>query len=481
MGRGVVAAGHEETARAGADVLRDGGTAVDAAIAAVAMACVCEPVLCSPGGGAFALVRDGTDGSTRLVDAFVHTPRRRAEGLVDGVHEVHADFGTARQAFRIGPGTTATPGLFAGLATLSTRFGTQALDRLVDPAAAAARNGVVITPFQHHLSTVVEPILTATDGARDLFAPAGALLAAGDTLRNPALADALELLAREGLADSAIGAAVVDRQHGRGPVTADDLAGYEVIERTPHSVELSGATVHLNPLPAAGGVLVGHTLGQLSGAAPLDLARAIAATGRARRRAGGDLATLRSLPAQRRGTTHVSVVDATGTACSITVSNGEGNGELVDGFGFMLNNMLGEDDVNPQGDDWPVDTRLSSMMCPAIVEHPDGAITALGSGGSNRIRSAISQVVAALCLDRAAVRSAVDAPRVHVEGDHLDVELGGDAQALDELRRAFADHLVWPRPDLFFGGVHAVRLDADGGLVGAGDARRGGASITVEA
>ncbi len=228
--RGVIAAGHALTAVAGAQVLRSGGNAVDAAIAAIAMACVCEPVLCSPGGGGFAMVRDGHDGSVRLLDAFPHSPLRRAAGLDDGVNEVHADFGTAVQAFRIGPATTATPGLFAGLATLAERFGTEPLAVLVGDAAAAARRGVTVTPFQHHLSTVVAPILTATPSARELFAPGGELLPAGGTMRNPDLADALEVVASEGVAGSAVGSAAVAQQRGRGHLTDDDLAGYEVDE-----------------------------------------------------------------------------------------------------------------------------------------------------------------------------------------------------------------------------------------------------------
>lgn len=476
-GAGVIAAGHPLTAQAGADVLRAGGNAIDAAIAAIAMACVCEPVLCSPGGGAFAMVRDGADGSLRLLDAFVHTPRQRAAGLDDGVHEVHADFGTTRQAFRIGAATAAVPGLFAGLRTLASTFGSETVSELVSGAARAARDGIVITPFQHHLAAVVAPILTATRSAGELFTVDGALLPAGATFHNPGLADALEILAVESFATSAVGTAALIQQQ-RGHLTAADFDTYDVIGRDPLEIALGGGRVHLNPLPAAGGVLIAHTLAQLRSTEPLALAAAIGATGEARREAGGEPSLLASLPLRRRGTTHVSVIDGSGTACSVTTSNGEGNGELVDGFGFMLNNVLGEDDVNPSGDDWPVDTRLASMMCPTIIDH-DGTVTALGSGGSSRIRSAISQVVARLCLDGADLRAAVDAPRLHTDHGHLDVEHHDDPEVLQALGKAFADHRVWPSPNMFFGGVHAARRTAEGRLVGVGDARRDGTSITV--
>jgi gamma-glutamyltranspeptidase/glutathione hydrolase len=486
MHQGVVAAGHDLTARAAATVLRDGGNAVDAAIAAVSMACLCEPVLCSPGSGAFAMVRDGSDGTVHLLDAFVQTPRRHAERIDDGEHVVHADFGTARQAFRIGPATTATPGLFDGLTALGRRFGSLPMPELVADAARAARVGITVTPFQHHLFTVVAPILTATPGARALFAPDGRLLGPGATFRNPGLADALESIAGDGLRASRVGHAVIEQQLGRGHLTADDLDRYEVAWRPALTVESNGDRVHLNPLPAAGGVLVAHTLRQVATASAIELAAALAATARARRDAGGELSALLGQPIRRRGTTHVSVVDAAGTACSITASNGEGNGELVDGFGFMLNNILGEDDVNPHHSAWPTDTRLSSIMCPTIVEHADGTVTALGSGGSNRIRSAISRVVAALWYDRSGLHDAVLAPRLHAEpGEHgdirLDVEPGLDGATVERLLSSFPDHRLWPAIDLYFGGVHAAQRAADGSMRGVGDPRRSGVSIIVDA
>jgi len=481
MQQGVVAAGHQLTADAGAAVLRDGGNAVDAAIAAVSMACLCEPVLCSPGGGAFAMVRDGSDGSVHLLDAFVHTPQHRASDLDDGEHLVHADFGTMRQPFRIGPATTATPGLFDGLAELARRFGSVPMDALVSSAAAATRDGIEITPFQHRLFRVVEPILTATPAARVLFAPDGVLLASGATCRNPGLGDALELLATRRLHASAVGTAVIHQQSGRGHLGTDDLVDYETVWRDPITIDVAGARVHLNPLPAAGGALVRHTLAQLTSTDEVELAVALAATGEARRQAAGDLGALEAPVIRHRGTTQVSVVDANGTACSITASNGEGNGELVDGFGFMLNNILGEDDVNPDQGNWPLDRRLSSMMCPTIIEHQDGSVTALGSGGSSRIRSAISRVVAAVCIDGCNVTDAIDATRLHVEVDdlgrtHLDLEPGLHPDTQTRLAAVFEHRRDWPVKDLYFGGVHAARRHTDGRLVGVGDARRSGAT-----
>jgi len=480
--RGVVAAGHRLTAEAGADVLRRGGNAFDAVVAALTMACVCEPVLCSPGAGGFAMIRDGESREVSVIDFFAHTPlERRPEAVAaSGVREVHADFGTATQAFHIGPATSATPGFFDGVEAIHRRGATVPLDQLVASAVAAARNGIEVTPFQHHLSTVVATILTATRSAAELFAPGGNVIEAGDRFRNPGLADALETLARDGFADSAVGSACLATQAGQGYLTDADFDAYEPVERRPLTIGVGESTVHLNPLPAAGGTLIAHTLDQLDGSDPVAVARAVAATGEVRRQSDGTLTDLSTLPLRQRGTTHVSVVDADGTACSVTVSNGEGNGELVDGFGFMLNNILGEEDVNPAGaSTWPTDVRLSSMMCPTIIEGPDGGVTALGSGGSNRIRSAIAQVVLRLCVDGDGLAAAVAAPRVHVEGDHLDFEDLFGAALRARLCGEFADHRGWPQRDLFFGGVHTVRRTYDGAFSGVGDIRRDGVAVVV--
>ncbi len=477
--RGAVAAGHRLTAQAGADVLAAGGNAFDAAVAAMAMACVAEPVLCSPGGGGFAMVRHGDTGEVALIDFFPQTPMERRRPNGDGVHEIHADFGTATQAFHIGPATVATPGFFAGLEVIAETGGTLTLPTLLGPAARAAREGVTLTPFQHHLFTVVAPILTATEAARRLYAPEGHLLKPGDRFLNPGLGDALEAVGA-GTGGGDISAALVAAQREAGHLTNADIDNYRVAVRAPLRTETGDAAVHLNPLPAAGGVLIAHSLAAISSSRPLDLAEAFMATGRVRAAAPGSLGLLGEEVLRRRGTTHVSVIDNDGNACAVTISNGEGNGEILEPYGIMPNNILGEDDVNPGGPTgWPTDTRLSSMMCPTILEWPDGRLVALGTGGSNRIRTAIPQVLVRLCAEGADLATAIRAPRLHVEGSRLDFENLYDEPDRESLCSTFNEHRAWPERNLFFGGVHAVEREPAGRLVGAGDPRRDGITMTV--
>lgn len=426
------------------------------------------------------MLRDGPSGSIHLIDFFPQTPLQRRVAPDQGVERIYADFGTATQAFHIGPATAATPGFLRGLAALHARGATISLIELFEPAIQAARTGIAVSPFQHYLTTVVEPIVTNTAGTRRLFAPHGTLLRPGEIFRNPGLADAFESITPDGWSGQ-VDQAIAENQTERGHVVSQDLEAYQALERSPLTIEVDEATVYANPLPAASGTLITHTLSHLESTNPVDIARALLATSQARQEAHGDLSALASVPLRQRGTTHISVIDGDGTACAVTISNGSGNGEVVDDFGFMLNNILGEEDVNPDGSsDWPTNRRLSSMMCPTVIEFSDGRVVALGSGGSNRIRSAISHVIVGLCLSGLDLDAAVMAPRLHVEGEHLDFEDLYAGSIRDELVSTFADHRAWPDRNMFYGGVHTVGMDSDGRFAGCGDSRRDGTTIVVD-
>jgi len=180
-----------------------------------------------------------------------------------------------------------------------------------------------------------------------------------------------------------------------------------------------------------------------------------------------------------RGTTHISVIDAEGNAASVSLSNGEGNGAIVGPFGFMLNNMLGEEDVTP-GDEWREGTRLSSMMAPTIIMEADGTVTALGTGGSNRIRTAVLQVAVNLLAHGMSLEDAVATPRLHVERSGVTSFEPGLSEEAEAAFRALGDRgHAWPEPNLFFGGVHAARRRGKGDVEGAGDPRRQGAARVV--
>ncbi len=489
MAQGAVAAGHALTVQAAAEILRAGGNAVDAAVAAAWMACVVEPVLASPGGGGFAMVHapgGGADvagmGETAVCDFFAQTPGQAREGA--DFRAVEADFGTTRQTFHIGPGSVAVPGFVPGLFALHERYGRRPMAALLAPARQVAAEGHAVNAFQAFLFTVVAPILTDTAEVRALFAPVGALLKEGEQLVNPELARLFERLAAGGLAawQEEVVPALLSVVGKDGHLRQEDFEAYAPCWRAPLETAIGGGRAWLNPPPAAGGVMVALAAQALSeigddGCRPCAWAQALDVADMARRAAGDDVMALfaRLHPPAHKGTTHISVVDSHGLACAMTVSNGEGNGQIVPGFGFMPNNMLGEADVNPHGaQGWPEGVRLSSMMAPTIAERADGSFLALGSGGSNRIRSVIFLVLQRLLRSGEPLEDAIAAPRLHVEDGHLDVEPGFSQAEREALAALFPDHRFWPSTSLFFGGCHAVERTPDNGLHAHGDSRRAG-------
>ena len=496
---GAIAAGHALTARAAEEMLRAGGNAVDAAIAAAAMACVVEPVLAGPLGGGFAVVQENAQADPVFCDFFSQTPKRcNPQARVEAIE---ADFGDATQVFHIGPGTVATPGMIPGLVALHERYGRLAWESLLRPAAEVAAHGHAMSHFQAGLLRIIAPIVTHTEKARALFAPGGRLLEADEDLRNPGQAQFWRLLAEGGLDAYAEVIwpellACAGWEQG-GHLREEDLRSYAVHWRAPLQAELAAveAEVWVNPPPAASGAMIALALEWLdahgkSGTGGADecvdsamcrRALALKHADECRRAANHELARLLELlPACWRGTTHVSVVDAHGMVCAMTVSNGEGNGQMLGDFGFMPNNMLGEEDVNPAGAHaFAEDVRMSSMMSPLIARRRDGARFALGSGGSNRIRSALFLVLTQLLHDGAGLAEAVRAPRLHVEEGFLDVEPGLPEREVAALKKAFPRHRLWTRPSMFFGGVHAVMLGADGELEAVGDFRREGVGLVA--
>ncbi|MDX6664702.1 MAG: gamma-glutamyltranspeptidase / glutathione hydrolase, partial [Solirubrobacteraceae bacterium] len=282
-----------------------------------------------------------------------------------------------------------------------------------------------------------------------------------------------------------IAAAIVAFLGERGGVlTAADLAGYAAIERDPVRASYRGREVLTNPPPNAGGVLIALALSLLDRmASPPVIEDVVAVMEAVQAERTPDFVEGLAAPgfgdrflASRLGsTTHISVVDADGLACSVTCTNGEGCGLVVPGTGIHVNNIMGEEDLSPLGfHTAPAGRRMPSMMAPAAVLGATGELElVLGSAGSNRIRSAILQTIIGVVDHGLAADVAVTAPRVHFEAGTVYAEPG---VPLDGLRAAGRPVVAFGDRNLFFGGVQAVeRAGATGALRGAGDPRRGGA------
>ena len=519
--RGAVAAGHPVTAEIGAQILREGGNAVDACIAAGVASWVAESPLSGPGGGGFMLVH-GRDGSNRLLDFFTATPGvgGRGEGP-PRMEEVDIPFegGETSQVFRIGAGSAATPGAVAGLEAAHRAYGSLPWRTLFEPAIRLARDGVELTRAQAYLHAILDLILRHSPEGRELYSVDGRRPVAGDLLVLDDLAGTLERLASNGAAElygGELGRQIVAfvAEHG-GDLTERDLLTYRVIRRRPIRVGFLGHEFVSNPPPSSGGVLIGYGLRILDrlgvGGEPGTagaLARMVEVMREQQRAREGGFATglhrgglVRRLfadasvdAAVRRiqegspasgelapvgGTTHVSVVDAEGNAASLSASLGSGSGAIVPGTGIHLNNMLGEYDLTPARGRGAAGRRLTSMMAPSIVLSGDRPRLVVGSAGSVRLRGAIMQIVVNVVGHGLPVEEAIDRPRVHLDEPHVHCEGGHDGAVLDRLEADGYDLVRWRRRNVFFGGSSAVEVAPGGRLAAAGDPRRGGAGVVV--
>ncbi len=513
---GAVAAGHPLTARAGADVLRAGGNAVDAAVCAVLTSFAVESPLTGLGAGGFMLVH--TDSEDVLLDFFVEVPGHGSAERRGELLPISVLFDETPQVFNIGAASCGVPGTAAGLTEALRRFGSMPMEELIRPAVGYARDGVDVNAEQAYIFSILEPILTEFAETRALYAPRGRILGQGETFRFPDLADALELLAERGpdpFYRGEVAAAVSDWVCERGgTLTAEDMASYRPIAREPVRASFRGRDVLTNPPPSSGGILIALCLDLLERLGAAGVEEVVAAMeqanaarteefheglyedayrarflsddrlteaaerARSRARGGGEV----SGPGDAIGsTTHITVIDGEGRCASVTCSNGTGSGLMAPGTGVHVNNMLGEEDLNPLGFHvLPPGRRMTSMMAPTVVLR-DGEVEAgLGSGGSNRIRSAVLQVVLRLVADGMSVQEAVEAGRVHYEEGVVQAEPGVDSTSLARLEQRGYAVARWRRRNLFFGGAHAVARDPrTGALAGGGDPRRGGAAVVL--
>jgi len=465
-----VAAGHPATTEVGLRVLAAGGSAADAAAAAMLTACVGETILTGLGGGGFATYYDASTGEVTCLDFFCAIPGLDGDVTAGPMVPIEVAFGGVPQEYEIGAASVGIPGVPAGCGEMHKRWGRLPWESVVSPAISLARSGVVLPAPQARALVMVAPAFLPGLGA-SIYAPGGKLLEGGDLLRHPGLDTALRILADEGpeaFYTGRVGQLLVDTvRAGGGAIGPADLADYRVLQVPVEHAVLAGLHVY------------------------------------ARQDLSNTVATLRSLPAglpslpkeeravalahslvargpQKIGdTTNVSVVDADGNACVCTTTLGIGAGVWLPGLGVHLNSMLGEielitDDTRP-GD------RMESNMCPLVVVDDEGRLVlAAGSAGASRIRTALTHTLLNVLVDGDDTHTAINRPRFHAVDDEtgradvVHAEAGYDEAELTALERAGYSVRRWDHLSHYFGGVSAV------GLAGAGaDSRRGGVGLML--
>jgi len=487
--KGVVAAGQRETGACTAEILRAGGNAVDAVIAGAAAAFVAEPLLASCGGGGMmAVALPGK--ATAVIDFFSNMPGLGLEQTAAGglaldsleldFEGVDVFFGETTQEFHVGRGAAAIPGALPGLAEAHRAYGSLPLADLMAPAERLARDGVRASPETAMVFALLWEILARDPATPRVFTADGHRPVAGDLLVNPALADTLAEFGRVGRTPERVleGLAAELGSDRGGLITEADLSAYRPSIGDPLVVEIGDCEVLTSP--AAGGQLVGVILRELVAGSPCERERDEVVRLALASRAGH---TARVSAIAPGSTTHLSVIDRDRGAAAVTLSNGEGCGYVIAGTGIQVNNFLGEEDLSPHGfHQHRIGQRLPTMMAPSILLRRGEPALVLGSGGSNRIRTAVGQTLYRVLAGGMSPEEAVRSPRVHAEGKTVWLELEGlddPGAVLEALREHFEDIQPFERRAFFFGGVHAAGIDDHGHGHGVGDTRRGGAAIVL--
>ena len=510
--RGVIAAGHPKTAEAGQIIFDLGGNAFDAAAAAALASFVVESSLTTAAGGGFLLAHTQQN-QNYLFDFFSQTPLLKKPRSELDFYPVEINFGDEIQTFHIGLGACATPGNLAGIFLIQQKLGILPFEVVAEPAIALARDGFTVDPYIARTWELLQPILLASAESRQIYAPQKMLLTSGQHCYMTDFAETLSEITRKGIDlfyHGEIAHQIAKDLNIGGYLNGEDLAQYPVKIRQPLMVNYRGYQLLTNPPPSSGGALIAFALKLLEqfdlgnmtfySAQHLQLlAQVLSQTSQARKAhfdacvhqpdaiaqflcpstLGPYQCEIQKTVNKWGSTTHISVLDEDGNAASITTSNGEGSGYVIPNTGIMLNNMLGEADLNPLGfHQWDCNQRISSMMSPTMILKDNKPEIVLGSGGSNRIRSAIFQVISNLLDFDCSLETAVSNPRVHWDNHVFSLEPSLQMVDVEQLTLPQSTQpLLWEGLNMFFGGVHAVRKGTGQNFEGVGDPRRNGVAM----
>jgi gamma-glutamyltranspeptidase / glutathione hydrolase len=444
-----VAAGHPATADAAVEILEEGGSAADAAVAGCLASCVAETVMTGLLGGGHAIYLDARDGSVRNLDCFVAVPSGQGGEML----RLQVPFGAELVHYAVGPASCGVPGVVAGLEALWRSAGRLPWARLVEPALRLARRGVALPPAHAACLAMLEPVMTMNRGGA-IYAPGGTLLAAGDVLRQPGLVEALRVVAEEG-ADGVYRGTIGESLLAVDGVTLtrSDLGAYEARWGEP----VEAGWLGLRVLTRAGLSGLPELLPRLPGLRGLSPAERVLVLVGALQPEGPETHT-----------TNLAVVDREGSVCVLTSSLGLGSGDFLPGLDVHLNSMLGEADLVREplvpGD------RMQSMMAPTLALDGAGLAVAAGAAGGTRLRTALVGVLAGILDEGLDPQVAVDRPRFHASGGVINAEPGVDEEGLVVLEGRGWTVRRWQALHHYFGGVSAI-----GRTGAAADPRRSGA------
>ncbi len=490
-GQCAVATACPEATEAALRILRLGGNAIDAAVAAAWTLSVCEPSASGIGGQSTLLIRH-QDGTFRVIDGHSYAPAAVSLQTVSPAQQ------------RIGHCATTVPSTPATLAYAQARYGSLSLGDTLQPAIAVALNGYPLRPLQVRQTHAVTAQLRNNEAARKHFLPECRPPGERMTLRQPALARTLTHFAQHGVDDFYHGEmahliARDMRNHG-GLLTEKDLSCCSVpVELPPLQTHYRGFTV-VTAGPPAGGRHAHFALGELAeilaGRDPLDadawyesIALATYAAFRNRETIAltGPAVALPLMVAEGPGdTTHLTVADGRGSVVALTQSIQSVFGAKVaqPELGFLYNNYLYTCPRDNSPEALGPRCRPRSNVAPTVVMQTSSSgeqpLLALGSAGSRRITSSVLQVISQVVDRGMAIEEAVSAPRIHARlSGNVWVERGAVTPRLTAMLRRHFDRIdVRKDCDFKLGCVQALHW-TDSGLTAAADPRRDGTARTL--
>lgn len=533
--KAIITAAQPEAAEAGAAVLRDGGTAMDAIIAAAAVQGVVDPLMCGIGGFGVLHVYDTKSGRHQVIDGQGGCPAGVTEDMWADrvVGETRDGFGFILKGFEneCGHASVCVPGIVSVLARGHASFGRKAWSSLFASAVERAREGWIVRPHNRMVFTqnerqygrmnYGEKLGITDDGRRIYLLENGDYKNLGDVIRNPELGKTLQILAEEGpdsFYTGSIGQAIVDdMERNRGLLNAKDLSSFEPDYQEPLRVTYRGYEFATNRPPGGGAMvaemlkILGHfNLVELGHNTP-EYIRVVSEVMRIATRdkdnhfsdprfvdpdldrlLGDDYTSSCAnrirrnertfVPRLQRGdprdTTHVSCVDADGMVVSLTHSLGVPSGVIVPGTGFMLNGAMSVFDPRPgrPGSIVPGKRRFSSM-CPSIVFRDGAPVLTLGAPGGTWIALGVLQVLLNVLDWGMGMQEAINAPRFVATGDILDISNRISYRVQDQMV-AMGYEVKRSPLSYAFAGVHGISM-FDQQLEGGADPQRDGMAIGV--
>jgi len=520
--------------QAGVEILKNGGNAVDAAVAVGFALAVTHPSAGNLGGGGFMLIRLNKSGETVAIDY-----REMAPGGATRTLYQDREGNVVRDASTVGYRAIAVPGTPAGLTLALAKYGTMKLREIIAPAIALARDGIELSRFESESLKGARKLLERFPESGRIFLRDGDYYAEGGKFVQPELAGCLELIARNGAREFYEGSiaqqiAAAMKANG-GLITIEDLKNYRAVVRKPVEGTYRGCHIYSMPPPSSGGIALVEMLNILEGY-PLTrygqgASRTLHLMAEAMKRAFADRAeylgdadfvrvpaaglTSKKYAAERRATidpflasnasdlghgrpdlyesgqtTHFSVVDREGNAVAntYTLNGGYGSGVTIPGTGILMNNEMDDFSAKPgipnayglihsDANAIAPGKRPLSAMTPTIVTRDGKLFMVLGSPGGPTIINTVLQTLLNVIDFKMTVQQAVDAPRIHHQWipDRLVLETRGFAQDVIDALRA-RGHRIEERDSI--GDCHTILVDPDSGIrLGAADPRNDGRAI----